>query len=439
MKIPFIKYNMKQIFRILSGILYLLPVVTAYSKDHPLKKEQIIEDIVYLDSMIRTVHPDPFYYTSSDTYHSLKDNILANLQDSLSVEKAYLTVAPLLASLRDGHSMMLIPYDPLVSYLKAGGKIFPIDIYMNHDKLFVRYDCHTQLKFDDDTEILAINNINISDLLSAIYKLYPVEVYKNLFYKSIERDFYLLLLYMESLKTENIQLKLRQDEQLISYDTRLIPYAVYTSYQKGQSIPANYLYTLTANESIAEIKIGSFMPTPAYYQFIDSVFSDLQNHPIKNMIIDIRGNSGGSSAAVDSLLCYLYPDSFRIYSEAYLKISEDVKKKYQSKNETQYARIKDKKPGEIIPERMSGTISNKSDIYTGPLKILADEATYSGAASFANLITQVGRGDVSGRVGSHTTYFGDFLFFTLPNTGFTFTISTKKFINYTSKLEKRNT
>lgn len=427
---------MKNTCKILLGTLFILQVFTAYSQDNPLKKEQIVEDILYLDSMIQAVHPEPFYYISSDAYHSLKDCILTNLEDSLSVEKTFLSLAPLLASLRDGHSMMLLPYYPLVSYLKAGGKVFPIDIYVKHDQLFARYDCHTQRKFDENTEILSINNTPASDILSTIYKLYPIEVYENLFYKSIERDFYILLLYIESLKEENIQMELRQGEKIISYDTRLIPYAAYTSYKKAQNVPTNYLYKLTNNESTAEIRLGSFMPTPAYYQFIDSVFLDLKNHPIKNMIIDIRENSGGSSAAVDSLVCYLYPDSFRLYSEAYLKVSDNVKKKYQSKNESLYSSIKNQKPGEVIPEPIDYTISKKSDIYTGPLKVLVDEATYSGAASFANLVAQVARGEVSGTTGGNRTYFGDFLILTLPHTGFTFTLSTKKFIEYTPDAEK---
>lgn len=427
---------MKDIVKIIVSILFILQATTAYSENEILKKEQIIEDILFMDSIIQVIHPNPFYYISPYKYNLLKEKVVYDLQDSLSIEKIYLLISPILASLKDGHSMMLMPYDPLVTYLKSGGKVFPIDVYLTKDKLFAKYDCCNHFDFNDSTEIISINNIDVSDILSEIYKLYPIELSNDLFYNSIERDFYILLLYAQLLNEENVKMKIKNGGETADYNTRLVPYSSYNSYKKKQVPDNKYTYHIVDDKSTVEIKLGSFMPTPAYYRFIDSLFHDLENYSIKNMIIDIRGNSGGSSNAVDSLISYLYPDSFKLYSQIYLKVSEGLKKKYKSQNASQYSLIESEQIGSVIPEIINNTISTKSNIYDGFLKILVDKSTYSGAASFANLVSQLGRGEISGTTGSNDIYFGDFLIFKLPNTGLVFTISAKKFINYKAEPEK---
>lgn len=432
-----LNYIMKDICKIIISVLFVLQAFTSYAQNKRFSKEQVVEDLLFMDSIIRTVHPEPFSVISLPRYTDLKDSVESGLQDSLGLETAYLSLAPLLASLGDGHSMMLTPYDPLVAYLKSGGKVFPLDVYLDQDKLFVKYDCYTNIGFDDHTEILSINHTDVAVILSDLFKLYPKELYNDVMYNTIGRDLYVLLFYAGYLKDEDIVIQTRQGKETVDYHTQLIPYSTYNTYKKKLDSPAKYQYGLTDDKKTVTIKLGSFMPVPAYYHFIDSLFCDLTNYPVENMIVDIRGNSGGSSDAVDSLMSYLYPDSFKLYSQVYLKVSERLKEKYKSKGESQFLLIKDERLGDLIPEPVNSTVSDKPAVYKGTLQILVDKATYSGAASFANLITQLKRGDVSGIVGGNNIYFGDFLLFKLPHTGLDFCLSTKKFINYKAEPEKR--
>lgn len=423
---------MKSIAKALFSLAFIIHSVQCYSTESLFGRKEIIEDILFMDSIIRTIHPEPFHYTPLQKYDSLKAEVLSDLPDSLSLEKIYLLTAPILASLKDGHSMMLTPYDPLVNYLKANGKVFPLDIYLSNGKIFVKSDYYQNKSFDTNTELISINNMNAASLLSTVLKLFPIELYDNLFYKSIERDFYALLFYITSLKDENIEICLKDSVTTEVYKTKLIPYALYNSNKnKANSKESEYSYHFSEDKNKVYVKLMNFLPSSNYYSFIDSLFTDLDNHSVNDMTIDIRGNSGGSSNAVDTLVSYLYADCYKLYSNVYLKISDAVKNKYLQKDSILYAVIKDKQIGNMMPETIVYSCPNrKTKVYNGKIQILVDERTYSGASSFANLMNELGRGTLSGTIGGNNTYFGDFLIFELPHTKLRFTVSTKKFIEY---------
>lgn len=427
---------MKDILKILFSLVCLFLPVVACAGKAVFKKEQIKQDIVFLDSMIRAVHPDPFYYTSEEKYERLKDELLLSLPDSVSQEKAYLLMAPFLASLKDGHSLMMTPYGPLVEYLKGGGKVFPIDIHLAGGKIFAKTDFYKNSSFEENTELTSVNGVDARLVMSSLLKLYPIELSEDVWYKTLERDFYILLLYTGLLTDERIELGLKNAGGESVYETEMMPYSSYPQ-NKTTEASSQYAFSIDEPKKEATVRLKNFLPSEKYYSFIDSLFDVIHREKVRSLVLDIRGNSGGSSDAVDTLMSHLYKGYYNLYSEAYLKISEAAKKKYQKRDTSFYAVIKNKPLGDLVPEEMESTYSGRPDAYTGPLEVLVDERTYSGAASFANLVKELKRGRVSGTSGGRNLYFGDFLFFELPQTKLLFTVSTKKFIEYIAEPEKR--
>lgn len=429
-------YTMKDMFKILCSLFLVLLSLGARAGEAVFDKKQIQADIAFLDSIVHAVHPDPFYYTPEEKYEELKKELLASLPDSLSPEKAYELMAPLLASLKDGHSLMMTPYGPLVDYLKAGGKVFPLDIHLSDGKLFAKRDMHKNNSFDEPTEVVSINGVDSRSLLSSILNLYPVELSEDLYYKTIERDFYVLLLYAGLLKDEKVALVLKEAGKERSYETELIPYSLYAKSQPAEaSLP--YAFTIDEHKKEAVVRLKNFLPSNRYYSFIDSLFDAVEQEKVRKLTLDIRGNAGGSSDAVDTLVSYVYKGRYKLYSEAYLKISGATKQKYQKRDTSLYAVIKDRPLGDLLPELVEWTYSSRPHVYAGALEVLVDKGTYSGAASFANLIKELKRGVVSGTSGGANAYFGDFLIFELPHTKLQIAISTKKFIEYSAEPEKR--
>lgn len=426
---------MKNIVKILFSLVFILLTTSGYAGGTAFTKEQIKDDMAFLDSIIRAVHPAPFYSISKEKYELQKKKLLLSFPDSVSQEKAYLLMAPLLASLKDGHSSMMTPYGPLVDYLKAGGKVFPVDIHLSDGKIFVKADLYRNSLFEENTELTSINGVNSYLIMDSILKLYPVELSEDLYYNTIERDFYILLLYADLLTEENIELGLKRGNNERVYETKMIPYSLY---QKNKKIEKSSPYSFWVDEHKKEaiVRLKNFLPSDRYYSFIDSLFNTVEQKKVRSLILDIRGNSGGSSDAVDTLMSHLYKGYYNLYSETYLKISEATKNKYLKRDPCFYAVIKNKPLGDLIREDIKSTYSCRPNVYMGILKIWVDKSTYSGAASFANLVKELKLGTVSGICGGRNLYFGDFIVFELPNTKLQFSVSTKKFIEYIAEPEK---
>ena len=424
---------MKSILKIGFSVLLSFLSFLAFGASDKFSKTQILSDAAYLDSLIRAVHPDPFYRISEKEYEALKSRSLQSLGDSCDLVEAFKTLAPVLACLRDSHSSMDISADPWIGYARAGGKLFPLVTRIMEKRVWLEYDCSNGHSFPESTELLSINDLPTADLMERILEWYPIEEDPDIFYDYIARELYVHLFYLDVLKNDRLRLTLRQGDRIEAYETNLVSFSAIRDHLYGQQRPV-FQYTIGGADT-AKVRVGSFMPTEAYFHFLDSVFMDIQRVTPRFLVIDVRGNAGGSSSAVDALISYLYPDSFSIYSHIDLKVSEGVKERYEKRPE--YAFVMDQPVGTLIEQPVEWKMSDRPNIYSGPLEVWLDGATNSGAASFSSWISRAGRGCLVGKIGYPPVYFGDFLIFKLPNTGLTSNISTKKFMNYINVDDKK--
>lgn len=76
-------------------------------------------DFDTLCAKLKCVHSDLYLYQSNEEYESSKAKMKASLTDSISISDFYLKIAPFMANIKDGHSMMLPPItDDLISHAK---------------------------------------------------------------------------------------------------------------------------------------------------------------------------------------------------------------------------------------------------------------------------------------------------------------------------------
>lgn len=119
------------------------------------------------------------------------------------------------------------------------------------------------------------------------------------------------------------------------------------------------------------------------YMECDSIFMLIKRNDIENLIIDVRGNSGGFGWKVDSRTSFLTDRSYACYDSGYSKfgfmnsswVTEDIRSgKYEQIGNYVYY------PGDIIkPER-------HLNCFNGSIYVLIEANSYSGAIVFANNI-----------------------------------------------------
>ena len=65
---------MKDLVKVLISLIFLIKCLPCYSySDKIYSSTQIIDDLNVMDSIIRAVHPNPFYYVDENKYMQKKE------------------------------------------------------------------------------------------------------------------------------------------------------------------------------------------------------------------------------------------------------------------------------------------------------------------------------------------------------------------------------
>ena len=156
--------------------------------------------------------------------------------------------------------------------------------------------------------------------------------------------------------------------------------------------------------------------------FIDSAFIEISKRNTQDLIIDIRGNDGGSDAFSNYLMAYFADKPFKIASKISMKTSQVTKDYWKDFEDHEASEMK-----EQIMTLENGTYfdldikvtkpRNDSLHYKGKVYLLIDRFSFSMAAAVASIFQDYSFGVIIGeetaQCPSSCTSMHDFL---LPNT-----------------------
>lgn|GEM_PF-2704848 len=290
-------------FTLLTLSFTLLIVTSSFAQKKPPKnylrtnfsKKEILKDIDYIQLALN-IHPSLYDYTSKQELDSKFTRAINQVQDSMSRRDVYNLLAPIIASIKDGHTNLHIPIDYYYSHKRHGGTFFPYDIFIKDNRTYVL----DSKDIPKGSEIIGINNKSAKDILNKLLQNRGA-LLKPYKYASIER-FYPRLLF----STFNMK-----DQFIIKYVD------INTKEIKSINVKGNYKYTVKDAFSFKVIKndIGYLEINSLYVRGwnelkemdvkIDKLFDSINKKGIKNLIIDIRDNDGGSDMMADLFLKHL--------------------------------------------------------------------------------------------------------------------------------------
>lgn len=392
--------------------------------------QQQTDDFDTLCSTLEQVHPDIFLYQPEKRYVAVKDSIKTLFVKETTLSNYYLKIAPLLASIKDGHTMLMPPVTKeRTNFMQTGGLTLPLRLKSENNKLIVDFPL-TETSIATDDIILSINGIKTEVILSKLYSLFGSEKTNATKDGMITQYLSTLLWYMFDWGSD-FQLTVKRDNEIWEENLPGISQAqaVPILQKKLSSSSKQFTYELSPDEQTATITISNFYQEAALKQFCDSAFSVINAKAVPNLIIDIRNNSGGSSNGVDILMSYLPHKEYSLYTKSEIKISESSKAYNEKRHPDTYKVIKDLPNGTLyrLSESKSPGNLQESDVYKGNISVLVNEKTYSGASTFAHAIQSLGIGKIIGETGCPDIYFGNFLSFELPNSKFKYYIAFCKF------------
>lgn len=415
---------------IIYAVLVLFLCSTAFGQK--LSPAQQISDFDDLCSKLESVHPDLYLYQSKKEYENNKMKIKASMTDSIKISDFYFKIAPFIANIKDGHSMMLPPItSDFVSYVKKDGKTMPLRIKAVENVFVVDYPIVMNSGFNEGDTIFSINGVDSKDILKKAYDLWGSE--KDNGIKEAAVNTYLSLLFWHMYRWDDSYVfMVKHGNTIEKKHLEGVPQSMAMKVRRerlSKNKPESFSCKFSSDYTQATLIIRNVYNEKALKEFCDSVFKEINYRKIPEIIIDMRNNTGGSSQCVERLISYFPHPEYVLYSKSQIKVSTYSKAYNKERHPEIYSQICNIPDGGlfVVKESLIEDNRKEANLYRGKIIVLVNNKTYSGASSFAHVMNKLGIASVEGETGCPTVYFGNFLPFTLPNSKIDYYITFAKF------------
>jgi len=427
-------------------LLLALPVlltgchsVEKYNRDITRLKspEELKADVDYAYRKITRLHPDLYWYIPEAEFKYKFDSLKATIDRPLDSYAFYEKLAPVVASVRQGHMALRAP---LKRYTKAEGKALAakgtgpfsqFDFGLYDNRLFILKNKSNEKWVKEGTEVVAIDGRPVSDLLHDFNRLFTSDGFNTTFKRNrLERSFTSFytarfgirdsLRYEfrrnDSLNTITILRRKETDSVRKKQPTPVKPLAVVRPSRKMQRLKGynpetglnnRDLRFVGADSSVAVLKIRGFS-IGNYRKYYKSAFRTIRERGAHTLVLDVRDNPGGRLSEVLDLYSYL-TDSTRVVCEPSIVTSRTSLLHSNYFDEAgalgtvvrgifapvfygvQYFRVYKGKDGKFYAGTDDKVKVKKTDHFDGPVYVLINGGSFSASSIIANLLKGSGR------------------------------------------------
>ena len=133
-------------------------------------KEEIKIDLEYLQKTLEASTYNLYAYTNKEVFDSVYKKIYNSINDSLTSMQVYRLFQPYVALAKIGHCQMEFPWNEYYgNYLRQGGTVFPLNLSISNNRVYVKNNCSNDSQIDIGDEILSLNEKPIKDILTEMY------------------------------------------------------------------------------------------------------------------------------------------------------------------------------------------------------------------------------------------------------------------------------
>lgn len=293
--------------------------------------DELKEDIDYAYLKLQKMHPQLYWYISKKDLDYKFDSLKQTIHQPLTPLQFYFKLQPVIADIREGHLALRIPRKKFTkSQIKAlehkKGMFSRFEYYIQDDHLFIVENKDSIENIKPGTEILAINNIPISEYIKKYRQLISSDGYnttfQSYFLKDVFFNFYtaengltntafIETLYNGTKQTYTLhrESKSKNDLEKDKEQEKRTPEKKVNDYVAfSNSYNRNFKF-LDKDSTTAYIKIKSFSSDYSE-KFYRETFAKIKNAGSAYLIIDVRNNYGGSLHEINNLYSYLAPEPY---------------------------------------------------------------------------------------------------------------------------------
>ncbi len=442
--------------------IIFISTITAYGQKSKILKtysaQELYSDFDLMVNSLKEAHTGLLWYQTLSEFDSICKKEREKIKEEMNSYDFFRIASKIVTSTKEGHCRIGSSRD-IGNYFNEKALIPPVIIKVLNNKFYILNDIEN---YNTKGKILTkINNISIENIIDKIYSYsprcadgfiktgklrYSID-YSGLAYYYTDyfdnKSIYELEIlnpktnFKEIIKVKGVSSKeYRTIEKKVQYPTfkNPIELKIYKNKRIGVLKINSFRHTYYDKDGNEEIAKRNFVSK------IDSIFNIIRKNKIKNLIIDIRENGGGTEGYEDYVFSYLTTKKYSKYE--YVQVNALT---FSFLKHTQYNSLKKRKQfeqdlkEEFYLEKDGRYLRKKNFIkvtepqkhsFKGKIYVLISGKTYSGGSEFAGLLKDktdaifIGE-ETGGGFYGQTSGFG--LNLTLPNTKMRIRIPLLKF------------
>jgi len=281
-----------------------------------LTKEQLVDDLHELKKILESEHPQLYRFTSEDQFDSLYAVAEKSFFYSMKTEDAFSHFSRIVACIGCGHTRINLP-DSYWGNHPDG--YLPMELIISEDKVLLK----SKLIDNDDisigAEITEINQIAVSNIVEQFrlhangdglwnsmrdYNANKVFAYRLAAIFNYPDEYKLCF---KNPKSEQIE---KHTIGSVSSNKLPNPFDRKPDFELATNLPDQ-----TSHLTIRGF--GFYDDVDGFKKYIDSLFSEIHEAKSKNLILDLRGNTGGDPHCSTHLMSYIISKPIPYFGKKY--------------------------------------------------------------------------------------------------------------------------
>lgn len=406
--------------------------------DAELPAKDLKEDFTYFRMILESVHPGLYQYQSKVSVDRQMDSVYNLLRKNDNTLSFYNRLIPLVNNIHCGHTSLFLPATLSDSIRKLNG-FFPIPLTVIDNRLIVN---STSYEIPLGAEIVAINKEHTEKILPKLWKYEPVDGFNTLYQQEegvwdFAMNYFLLkgpqpfftirfkTADNDAIRQVTVEADTYSDALDHNFSNRFYYFAEDVNYDMELVDSIN-----TAIMTIYTFGFDTYSADRAFTRFVKNSFRLLLHSPeIKNLVIDLRNNTGGNFHDMFYLQSYLTRrQEWKEFKSAYTVFNRIPFTPYLAKGENDVEGIQasidstfDHHPKGRSVRQYAGNETKyaAAQTFKGNVYVITNTNVQSAASYFAALLQDEGRakiiGSETGGSGSNTNSF-HVLTYELPHT-----------------------
>lgn len=336
-----------------------------------LTPKQMKENMKHIKGKMLEKHLDPYHFYTKEQYAKLYKEILSRLDKPMTPIEFFFIANSFLVGQGDAHSGLRYQYK--TDYL-------PLKLTWLPDGLgIIEAPLNPEI---ERSMITAIEGVSTDIWLERIAQIRDSEgvAYLRWGGEKFMKEQWVYAHFTDNPEIKEIKISAAKDGKLVKTVVQFLPPDEYRKTMKIIQKPdAEVLYDYRFMDEISAgyFELKSCIETPEYLHAADDFMNTLISNDYHNLIIDLRENSGGVSAAVFPFLKYMRGDSF---------FSGKLKKNF-------FGQVNDF--GDLYWNKPE--MYKNAPIFEGNVFVLISQHTFSSANDFAATFQQNGLGKLVGQ------------------------------------------